>query len=326
MKKLLIAFLFVIVTCIQAEPTIKQSIEHKKLIYLVSDIRIPFWQILSKGIQTQATNLGYDLEIYTAHNSAKEELVNTVRAIKEKAAGIIVSPTNSSACTTILKLAKQANIPVIIADIGTDAGEYVSYISSNNYDGAYGVGKILSEKMIKKGWKSGRVGIIAIPQTRLNGQQRTAGFLKALDESKIKGTSIKQIKRWSNAESYEFTKEMIAASPNLRAIWIQTSNNYKGVVKALKEMKKEDEIILIAFDAEPEFLELIPKGTILGSGMQQPYLLGTHSVQTMHQHLNGEKIKKEIQLPILHISTDNIAQKIDKIKLNVLGIEADDEN
>ena len=292
----------------------------KKLFYLTPDLSIPFWQIVAKGIRNQSKALDYSIEVLDAHNKAKDELQNTVQAIKAQAKGIIVSPTNSSACVTILKLAKKANIPVVIADIGTLEGEYVSYISSNNFEGAYNVGQVLTQHLIQKGWQDGRVGIIAIPQKRLNGKQRTDGFMQALNETNLKGADLKQLEVWNNAETYRFTTELLQTYPDLRAIWLQTSNNYQGILDALKDQGKQDEIIFVAFDAEPDFLQLIPQGTILATGMQQPYLMGQKSVQTLHQYFNKEPVSQKIVLPILNVTSENISSKLPLIQLNVLGI------
>ena len=38
-------------------------------------------------------------------------------------------------------LAARAKIPVVVADIGTNSGDYVSFIISDNYQGAFGVGR-----------------------------------------------------------------------------------------------------------------------------------------------------------------------------------------
>lgn len=297
-----------------------KNFNKKKLIYIVPDISIPFWNIMAKGIHNSVNKLDYDLEIYNTKNEAKVELENIINAIKNNAAGIIISPLNSSSCVTILKLAKNANIPVVIADVGTDEGEYVSYISSNNKEGAYSIGSVLSKKMIELGWKDRTVGIVAIPQKRVNGQERTAGFMKALSENNIKGADLKQQITWSEEETYRFSKEMISTYPNMGAIWLQTSNGYEGAIKAINESNKQNDIILITFDAEPAFLDLIPQGIILASAMQQPYLMGQEAVKSMHNHLEGYKVKKNIQLPVLTISTQNITEKLPIIKQNVLGI------
>jgi ribose transport system substrate-binding protein len=321
LSKLLLTFLIFCFLYVNANELVQDKTNKKKIVYIVSDISIPFWNIMAKGIEKRASLLDYDFEILDAQNSAKKELENTVKAIKEKVTGIIVSPTNSSACVTILKLANEANIPVVISDVGTDGGEYVSYISSNNKNGAYKIGKLLTSKMIEEGFSNKKVGIIAIPQKRLNGQERTIGFIKALDESNIVNADLKQFESMTNEKTYKYTKEMIDKFPNLHAIWLQTSHIYKGALKAINESEKKDKILLVTFDAEPEFLNLIPKGVIIASGMQQPHLMGETALVQLDSHLNGISVKKDLQLPILIISAKNIEKKLPIIKLNVLGIE-----
>ncbi len=293
----------------------------KKLVYIASDARIPFWSIMAKGVKSSAEPLGYKLAVYSPENDPKKEIELVAKAINDKVSGIIISPTTSSACATILKLAKQASIPVVISDIGTDGGEYVSYISSDNKQGAYEIGKVLAKKLLAKGWNDGRVGIIAIPQKRLNGQLRTAGFMQAMKESGIKGADIKQQSEWSEEETYRYSKELIEKYKDLKAIWLQGSDRYRGALNAIADSGNKDKILLITFDAEPEFLELIPKGILVGSAMQQPYLMGQEALKAMDAHLQGKSVEKDLQLPILAISMDNIAEKLPIIRRNVLGIE-----
>ncbi len=200
-----------------------KKIMTKKLAYIVSDTRIPFWNIMKRGIQKEAMVKGYTVSIYDSKNSRKNEFIFVAKAIKNQVDGIIVSPTSSSSCVTILKLANKADIPVVISDVGTDGGEFVSYISSNNFEGAYKIGKLLAKKMKSLGWQKGSVGIVAIPQKRLNGQARTAGFMKAMDEEGIKGADIKQQSEWTEEETYKFCIDMIQQNNNLRAIWLQGS-------------------------------------------------------------------------------------------------------
>ncbi len=297
------------------------SPQDKKLVYLVSDLRIPFWTIMSRGIENSARSLGYEIEVYSANNSRKNELALTAKVLREGVSGIIVSPTSSSACATILKLAEEANVPVVISDIGTDRGEYLSYISSDNQEGAYGIGKVLAKELIRRGWENGRIGIISIPQKRLNGQLRTAGFMRAMKESGIKGADLKQQENFSYEETYGHARALISKHPDLRALWLQGSDRYQGALDAIADSGKKGEILLATFDAEPEFLELIPKGVLVGSAMQQPYLMGQEAVHAMDSHLQGQPVQKNIQLPILAISPENIAEKLPLIRRNVLGME-----
>ena len=295
---------------------------NKKLAYIVSDTSIPFWDIMSRGIKNSAKNLSYEVEILNSQNDLKTELDHTIKVINEKVSGIIISPNNSSSCATILKLAKKANIPVVIADIGTESGEYISYISSDNKNGAYDIGKILSTKISTLNIQNPKIGIIAIPQKRLNGQERTAGFMKAMDESSIKATNIKQQITFSKEETYNFTKELINENPELNAIWLQGSDKYQSALDAIYESGKKDKILLLTFDAEPEFLELITNNTLVGSAMQQPFLIGEKAVENMDKYLNNQPIEKNNKLPVLAISKENIDVNLTIIKRNVFGIDS----
>ncbi|MCT7528120.1 substrate-binding domain-containing protein [Aliarcobacter cryaerophilus] len=302
------------------------SNQQKKLAYIVSDINIPFWQIISKGIKDKSNELGYEIHIYSSNNLKKNELENLASAISLKIDGLIISPINSSTASTLLEIAKMNKIPTIVADIGSDSQDYLSFISSDNKKGAYELGKILSKYMKSLSWnKEGTVGIIAIPQKRLNGKDRTIGFIQALEEYNIKVSGMYQQVDFSYEETYNYSKKLIDENENLRAIWLQGSDKYKGALDAIKKANKQNEIALICFDAEPEFLEMIQNGDLVASAMQQPYIIGQEAVVTLNNYFNNKEVKKEQKMEILSISKENIDDKLKIIKLNVLGIKSDEK-
>jgi ribose transport system substrate-binding protein len=302
------------------------SNQQKKLAYIVSDINIPFWQIISKGIKDKSNELGYEIHIYSSNNLKKNELENLASAISLKIDGLIISPINSSTASTLLEIANMNKIPTIVADIGSDSQDYLSFISSDNKKGAYELGKILSKYMKSLSWnKEGTVGIIAIPQKRLNGKDRTIGFIQALEEDNIKVSGMYQQVDFSYEETYNYSKKLIDENENLRAIWLQGSDKYKGALDAIKKANKQNEIALICFDAEPEFLEMIQNGDLVASAMQQPYIIGQEAVVTLNNYFNNKEVKKEQKMEILSISKENIDDKLKIIKLNVLGIKSDEK-
>ncbi|MBN2815533.1 MAG: substrate-binding domain-containing protein [Campylobacterales bacterium] len=294
--------------------------EKSKLVYIVSDIEIPFWNIMSRGVIKQANELGYTVEVYSAQNNNKKELEALAKSIQKGIEGIILSPVSSSSAATLIKLAKKQNIPVVVADIGSESSDYISYISSDNRKGAYDIGKILARQFKQRGYnKSSSIGIIAIPQNRENGKLRTDGFLEALSEEDIKTADLKQQRDFSCQETYNFTKELLEKYPNIKALWLQGSNRYKGALKAFEELNRED-VMLVTFDAEPEFSLLIEEGIIVGAAMQQPYLIGKEAVKVLDDYFHGKRIVKNIELPVLAISKENVVKNHKVIQTNVLGI------
>lgn len=310
--------LFSLPTC-ATEPANTTFSSEKKIAYLVSDIQIPYWKHLSLGIQTAANQYGYRVEIYSSANLAKNEFKNILEILKQDYSGIVLSPTSSSAAATVLRFINPTQTPTVIADIGTESGDYVSYISSDNYNGGYELGKKLLAMLEAHQIAPGKIGIIAIPQNRANGRARTSGFMSAIENSLYQGAGIKQQQTFSYQETYDFCQEFIQQIPDLRVIWLQGSNRYAAALKATEDFGKQDQINVITFDAEPEFLEMIPAGKILASAMQQPFLIGQKSIEVLHQYFQGHSVSKEIKLPVVVVSNANIQTIKPSLFLNVFG-------
>ncbi|HAU8250977.1 TPA: substrate-binding domain-containing protein [Vibrio vulnificus] len=293
----------------------------QQIVYMVSDLRIPFWQIMWGGIENEAKQLGYEAVVLSAENDAKTELENIIKAIALKPDGIILSPTNSSAAVTILKMAEQANIPVVISDIGTEGGTFVSYIESDNFSGAFQLAQILAAAMKAKGWQNGEVGVVAIPQKRKNGIARTEGFVEAAKQQGMRIAAIKQQKDFSYQETFIFTQTMLREHRKIRAIWLQGSDRYQAALDAIDSLGQRDKVLLICFDAEPEFIDMIRSQQLVGSGMQQPFLMGERAMHSLHQFLLGHTVAKEQQLEVLAVSSQNLDSLLSTIQRNVLGHE-----
>jgi ABC-type sugar transport system substrate-binding protein len=294
--------------------------ETPRLAYLASDLRIPFWSIMATGAQARADELGFALELYSADNDPRQEILNTVQALAGKPAGLVLSPINSSSAVTVLELAAEAGVPVVIADIGTRGGEYLTYIASDNEQGAHELGLLLVQALRARGWSQGGVGIVAIPQSRKNGQARTRGFVNALSESGFSPAGIRQQVDFSYDETYRHSRELLAESPDLRAIWLQGSDRYQAALDAIRDAGREGQVLLICFDAEPEFIDMIRQGELVAAGMQQPYLIGAKAVDSLDADIRGEAVPRRQQLPVLAVSRENLDELLPVIHKHVLGL------
>jgi ribose transport system substrate-binding protein len=295
----------------------------KDIVYLTPGLDLPFWRYLSKGVEAAAKEKGYGYQALDSHNSAQTQLQNAQDSIARGVAGIVISPTDSSTAPSVLALAKKANIPVVIADIGTNSGDYASFIISDNYRGAHDVGVALAQALKKKGWESGSVGIVAISQARKNGQARTKGFLDGLKEGGFKGkeAGLQQMQSYTADETFKFVQDMLTANPGMRALFVQTDQPAIGALRAIKAGRRNGEILVAAFDGIPEFVDLLKSGEIVASGMQQPYLMGVRSGEAMMEVLGGKTPEKEITVPILAITSENIDKELPTVKKTVFANE-----
>ncbi len=294
----------------------------KEIVYLTPGLDLPFWRYLSKGVEKVATDKGYTYQALDSHNSAQTQLRNAQDAIARGVAGIVISPTDSSTAPSVLALAEKAKIPVVVADIGTNSGEYVSFIISDNFEGAKGVGEALAKAMKAKGWEGSSVGLITISQARKNGQARTAGFREAMKAAGItKEAGLQQMQAYTADETFKFVQDMITANPDMKAIWIQTDQPAIGALRAIKAARKDGQILVGAFDGIPEFVDLLKSGQIVATGMQQPYLMGEKSAEALITHIDGGTPEKQILVPILAVTSENIDKVLPTVKETVFANE-----
>ena len=293
-----------------------------ELVYMTPGLDVAFWRYVSEGVRSVAEANGYGFSALDSTNDPQTQLQNAQDSIARGVAGIVLSPTDSSTAPAVLGLAQDAGIPVVIADIGTDSGEFVSVIGSNNYEGAFGVGEALAAAMNDAGKAEATVGIVGISQARLNGQARTKGFKDAMAEGGVAGEAgLQQMQAYTADETFKFTQDMITANPAMGGMFVQTDGPTLGALRAIKAARMDGELLVAAFDGIPDFVPLLQSGELVVSGMQQPYLMGVRSAESMVEHLDGGTPEKEITVPILIVTSQNIEELLPTIKETVFGNE-----
>jgi len=302
--------------------------ESYEIAYLTPGLNVPFWKYLSDGIKQQAatdaeaTGATINVTDYDSRNDASLQLQNAQDAITAGVDLIIISPTDSSSAPTVLDLAAENNVPVVIADIGTDEGDYVSFVISTNEQGAYEAGQVLMKKMADMGCESGDVLMITISQARLNGQNRTKGITKAVEEAGGHIVQFLQSKDYTRAEAQTQASDMLSANPQACGFFTQHDEAALGAFAALQESGRADEVAFASFDGSPESVELIKQGKLAGASMQQPVLMGRISMEVGLKHLRGEEVEKETSVPTILVTPENVDEIESQLQDTVFPVEA----
>ena len=294
--------------------------QSKEIVYLAPALDVPFWRTVSKGVEAGAKEAGYSFQALEAQNNAQKQLTNAQDAITRGVAGIVISPTDSSTAPSVLKLAAAAKIPVVICDIGTTEGDYVSFIASDNTAGAKGVGEAVAAAAKAKGLKEAPYGMITISLARINGQKRTDGFRGAMEAGGYgKEIALQQMQAYTADESFKFAQDMLTGNPNLKAMFIEADSPALGALRAIKASNRSGDVIVGAFDGVPEFVDLLKSGELTAAGMQQPWLMGSTAAKSLTDHLAGKTSPKEVLVPVMIVTSSNIEQILPEAKKNVFG-------
>ena len=312
--------LAVVGVCALPQASFAQTKE-KHIAYIAPDHQLAFWRYLAKGAEQQIVKNGGVMTDYDSHGDAAVQLKNAQDAIAHGVDGIIFTPTDSSTAPAVLKLAADAKIPLVIADIGTVSGDYNAFIESENENAGYGVGTRLAEIMKKKGTDKGGYGVVSISLARKIGKQRTAGFRRAMTEAGISEVGFDQMRTYSADETFRFVQDMITAHPNIGGIFIETDTPAMGAVRAIQSAHKSDTISLAAFDGIPPFIQMLDDGSLAVLGAQQPFLMGQTAATALLGSLNGKAPDKHTVLPIPIVWKQNLSQEMPVIKETIFGGE-----
>ena len=295
----------------------------KEIVYLSAKLDLPFWATLGKGAASVAAARGYSYRALDSQLNGETQLQHAREAIAHGVAGIVISPTDSQTAPAVLELARKAGVPVVIADIGTNGGQYASYVKSDNYRGAYDVGVALAQALKDKGWTGDPYAMVTISLARKNGQDRTNGFRDAMrDAGIVREAGLRQMQDYSADETAAFIKDMVGATPSLRSVFIETDQPTMGALQALKAMHRQRELLLASFDAMPDVEELLKTGPLVAVGMQQPYLMGEKAAGALADAIEGRTPPKQILVPILVATGRNIGQLMPVAAKTVFGHDA----
>jgi len=295
----------------------------KQIVYLAAKSDLPFWNTLGKGVKAIAQESGYTYLEMDSNLNAATQLANAKKALALGVDGIVISPVDSQTAPEVLDIASKAGIPVVIADIGTNGGEFVTYVKSDNYRGAYEIGTVLAAALKDRGWSKDPFALITISLARKNGQDRTNGFIDAMkDAGSVNQVASKQMLDYSANETFRYVKDILAATPNLRGLFIETDQPVEGAMQEIKAAKKHGEVLIASFDALPQVESLLNSGTLVAVGMQQPYLMGNKAAEALIGNLHGQPQAKQVLVPILVATRKNISQLLPVAAKTVFGNEA----
>lgn len=295
--------------------------EGSTMAYLTPGISVPFWRYMATGIENAAEPSGVKITTYDSDNSQSKQLQNAQDAITAGVAAIIISPTDSASAPAVLSLAAQNNVPVVISDIGTDSGDFVTFVKTDNAGGAADAGAYLAEQLAASGFSPSPIGIIGISQARQNGKDRTEGFTDAVTPDGNTILPLLESADYSRAEGLAFAQDLMTANPDMHGIFAEHDEATQGTLTAVDSAGRAGDVIVVGFDGSPDSFAAIQDGRLAGAAMQQPVLMGSNAFESACSFLDGDQPEELIELPTIMVTKDNVDEIADEVKANVFANE-----
>lgn len=263
-----------------------------------------YWQVVNKGAQAAAKELGiaitYDGPAAETDINGQVSLVEN--AINRKVKGIVLAPCDPTGLVKIADKVKAQKIALIGIDSALNT-KTDSFLTTNNV----AAGKKAADELIKRAGTTGKVALMLYVAGAGSCVDRMKGFV---DEIKAK-TKMKIIgPYYSDADSAKALNQMtdvLAANPDLKAVFAANEPTAIGVGKAIADSGKAGKIVAIGFDGAPILQDYVKKGVYQGIMVQSPYNMGYLGVKTAWDKIKGKKIKEFIDTGVFAVTTENIA-------------------
>lgn len=251
--------------------------------FLVSvNTRIPYWQAAAMGFSKAGSQLQVKATVAGPENydpSAEQQEFKRVAQLHP--AGILVSPADPGLLKPDIDAAIAAGVPVITVDADSPTSKRLCFVGTDNYEVGRMGGEILSRAL----QGSGNVVMFSMPQ-QTNLEERYRGYMEILSAyphiSMLPMVDVKGDPQVAQDE----TTNLLNSHKKVDAFVCLEALSCKGVALALSIHNATGKSV-IAMDSDPETLEWIRKGVILGTIAQKPFTMGfvgLKMLDDLHRH------------------------------------------
>jgi len=206
---------------------------------IVPDLVNEYFAAVIQGVEKAAISRGYFTIVFSSNDQKNKERELFEGALGRIIDGAIIIPSHVD-----MDYYKNLNMPVIIVDRYIPFSEMEAVVV-NNFKGAY----LLTEALIEAGHKD--IAILIGPQTFNVGQERLAGFEKAMEKH---GISVQkqyvQPSTWYAESGYDNTKKLLSMNKPPTAIFATNNLLCVGAMRAIAQrgLKISMDISLVGFD------------------------------------------------------------------------------
>lgn len=263
----------------------------------------PFWKSVRVGADKAGRALGAAIEhaVPTRPDNIEEQTRLVEDWLVKKPDAIVFVPVDYKALVPSIQKVNAAGIPVVVVNNRMTGVDHVTYVGSDDETIGYEISRYLFKAMGNKGKV---IHIDGVPAA-ITAQNRKKGFERALRETPGIELLASQPGNYRRLPAVQVFENLMQAHPVIDGVFCANDDMAVGVAEALEAAGRGGKTRVVGVDAIPDGAAAILAGKMLASadfsGHDQGYLGVTAAVK----HLRGEKLPKEIILPVVIVDRSN---------------------
>jgi ribose transport system substrate-binding protein len=274
-----------------------------KLVLFTKNVTNPFWKAVRVGAEKAAKALGADLEhaAPTKPDNIEEQTRLVEDWIVKKPDAFVFVPVDYKALVPSIEKVNKAGIPVVIFSNRMAGVDSVSYVGSDDETIGYELAKYLFRNL---GGRGKVIHIEGVPAA-ITAQNRKKGFERALREHPQIELLASQPGNYRRLPAVQVMENLMQRFPAIDAVFCANDDMAVGVVEALEAAGRGGKTKVVGIDAIPDAAAAIAKGRMLASADYSGHDQGFLAVSAAVRSLRGERVPKEIALPVVIVDKSN---------------------
>ena len=250
----------------------------------------------------------------------QENQIKSIRSfISQRVDYIVFSPMTSVGWDTVLQEAKDAGIPVIVADRTIDVPDeslYTAWVGADFFEEGEKAGRWLEEDLQKRGLQHEDINIVILTGTEGSSSQigRSEGFRAIARRYDNWHILAEECGDFTTTKAKEVMEDFLNTYPDIDVVVSQNDDMTFGALEAIHASGRrtgvKGGITVISFDATREALKLVEQGTINVDIECNPEQ-GETVAEIIHKLEQGETVKKRNPIEEKVFTAGNVTQYLD---------------
>jgi len=307
-----LALLFVLAISAVLGPACNRS-DQKRIGVVPKAVAHVFWRSVHAGAEAAAREEGVLIDWKGPPTetdfSRQIEIVDSM--INARLDGIVLAPTEATSLATVVERAAREGIPLTIFDSGIETDQYVSFVSTNNFD----AGVLAAKEMGRLLEGEGKIALVKMVPGSSSTMERERGFEETL-AAEFPGIEIvaEQFCMSDRAKALQVTENMMTAHPDLDGLFASAEPATVGAGQAVKSREMVGQLKFVGFDSSESIEADLRAGVVDSLIVQDPFKIGYEAVKSITASWKGETPEKRIDLQGTIVTMDNVdTPEIDRL-------------
>ncbi|XID92938.1 substrate-binding domain-containing protein [Paenibacillaceae bacterium WGS1546] len=266
-----------------------------------------FWQVLTEGVHAAAKEFGVNARVVGPQRETDIDVqIDMLReVVQEKPDVILLAAADYNRLAPLAEEIDKAGIPLITIDSGVNSEVPRGFIATDNVE----AGKKAARKLAELLEGPSQIAVISYVKETATQIERERGVREVLEADgrfEIVGTY------YSNGDeniAYETTKELLRKYPDLKGVVGLNEPSSVGAGRAIKDMGRGGEVLLVGFDSSVDEVRLLEEGVIQATVVQRPFNMGYLGIKTAVDLTAGRKVPASTDTGSIVITKANMYEE-----------------